>query len=110
VFRITKKYEGEKEMAEIYVSVEEMSAAATSCNQLAQEIAECRRKCIELNTRLQSCMKGQTAVAFDEYIQGKAAPYLNECSEMCAQTAAAITHTCTQFTEADQTLSTAFKP
>jgi len=96
-------------MAEIHVSVEEMLAAASSCNQLSQEIAECKRKCVELNARLQGSMKGQTAVAFDEFVNGKAVPFLNECSEMCAQTSQAITHTCNQFTEADSTLSAAFR-
>lgn len=96
-------------MAMIRVSVEEMRSAATRCSQLAEKIAECRSECIALNNQLQSAWDGQSAASFDEYVNSKAAPILSECSEMCAQTAQAITHTCNQFTEADRTLSGTFR-
>jgi len=96
-------------MAMIRVSVEEMQSAATRCNQLSEKIAECKAECIALNNQLQSAWEGQSAAAFDEYVQGTASRVLDECSQMCAQTGQAITHTCNQFTEADGTLSSTFR-
>ena len=96
-------------MAMIRVSVEEMQAASTRCNQLAEKIAECKQECIALNNQLQSAWEGQSAAAFDEFVQGTATRVLDQCSDMCAQTSQAITHTCNQFSEADGALSQTFK-
>jgi len=96
-------------MAMIRVSVEEMRSAATRCARLAEKIAECRAECISLNNHLQSAWDGQSAASFDNYVNTKAAPTLSECSDMCAQTGQAITHTCNQFTEADSALSGTFR-
>lgn len=96
-------------MAMIRVSVEEMHTAAARCQQLSEKIAECKAECIALNTQLQSCFEGQSARAFDEYVQGTATRVLDECSNMCAETSRAITHTCNQFTDADNSLSSTFR-
>ena len=93
----------------IKVSVEEMQAAATRSDQLAQKIAECRQECIALNQQLQGAYEGESARAFDEFINATAAPILERTSEMCSDTARGIRHTCEQFTQADSTLSGTFR-
>jgi WXG100 family type VII secretion target len=93
----------------IRVDPEEMAAAALSCDDLARRIDECRVDCLALNARLQACYEGQSAVAFDEFCQAKAAPLLNEVHEFCAETARAIRHTCEQFENADGALAGTFR-
>ena len=100
--------EGAKIMAEIYVSTEEMEAAAVTAMQLSEESADLGRRSKIFNDRLQCSMRGQTANAFNDFCNTRLIPALEECSEMYSQTSQAITHTCNQFTEADGTLSTTF--
>jgi len=95
-------------MARISVSVEDMDIAATRCTQLSQKLEECRIEIKSINDQLQGAWEGQSAVAFEEYVTGTAAPVLEECSRMCEETSAALKHTCAQFTEADGTLSGTF--
>ena len=91
------------------VSVEEMQSAASRCQQLEQKIAECRQELVAMNQQLQGMWEGESARAFEEFVNGTAAPILGRCSEMCADTARGITQTCQQFADADKTLSGAFK-
>ena len=95
-------------MSIIRVSVEDMERAAYRCRDLAARIEQCKEDCRALNEELQAAWDGQTAQEFDSFVQTTATRVLQECSEMCYNTAQAINHTCQQFTEADTTLSGTF--
>ena len=94
--------------AGIRVSPEQMNAAATQIDGLAQRIAECRADAIRLNQTLQAAYDGKSAQAFDQFITGTASTALQNMSSMCTETARGIRHTLTQFTSADSTLAGVF--
>jgi len=93
----------------IKVSVSEMGIAENNLRSLQERISECRLDLLRYNTDLQGAWDGASAREFDNYTTSVAAPILDQCSDMCYQTANAIRHTCDQFTEADTTLSGTFK-
>jgi len=92
----------------IRVSVDEMSAAATCITQLEQDCNDICQRFKAVNDQLQGGYEGQSAAAFDAFVCGTIVPVLTECAAMCGQTSQAIQHTCSQFTDADATLSTTF--
>ena len=96
-------------MAQIKVSVEEMGVAANRCDTLANKIEECRQECIALNQQLQAAYEGESARAFEDFVNSTATRVLGQCSEMCSETARGIRHTCEQFSQADRTLSGTFR-
>ncbi|MCL2820419.1 MAG: WXG100 family type VII secretion target [Oscillospiraceae bacterium] len=95
---------------QIIVDRDKLSIAATGCNTLAAELNQCRTKLIQICDAVRAGgWEGAAANEFEAYAKGQAANVLEQCSEMCEQTARAITNTCDQFTSTDQTLSRAYQ-
>lgn len=92
----------------ILINFEEMDAAALELDNLERELDALNQRMNALNGRLQLAYEGESARAFDSFVNEVARPNLLRVEDMCRQTALGIRRTLSEFDSADTTLSGTF--